>query len=239
MSTELIVFSGSQFVGKPTLIDIDFATQLQRVNDFAAAERLQVFVTSAARQHGVAVGGNIVPPASRSNHLVGHAIDMNLKLDGRLFNSARLKNSALRSQPSAVRNFIKAVRNEPGLRWGGDFEDEDPVHIDDGLNVRDSALWDAKFLIIQAELIVLTRPSAAPGEPRLLMLERPFMTGPDVMALQQRLVALGFEMNPDGSFGPLTDRAVTEFQRQHGLEADGIVRGRTRRALGLARRSNA
>jgi len=233
MATELTTFSGSQFVGKPVLADVEFLSGLQSINDLAAAQGLQVHVTSSARRHGVAVGNTIVPPASRSNHLVGHAIDMNLKKDGKFFNSKALRKQGLKKQPKAIRAFIEGVRADPALRWGGDFNTEDPVHIDDALNVHDPLLWEKKFPIIQGELASLMRPSAERGHPRLLMLERPFMQGADVRALQDKLVALGYEMNPDGVFGNLTDRAVTDFQREKGMEADGIVGAGTRRALGL------
>jgi hypothetical protein len=233
MTTELTTFAGSQFIGKPVLADVEFIAHLQRVNQFAAAEGLQVLVTSSARRHGVAVGGTIVPPASRSNHLIGHAIDMNLKKDGQLFNSAALKRSRFRRLPTAAKRFIKAIRDDEVLRWGGDFTREDPVHIDDATNIKNPPLWEQKFPIIQADLIALSRPQSGPGRPRLLLLERPFITGSDVRAVQERLIALGFEMNLDGEFGPLTDRAVTEFQRQNGLEPDGIVGQDTLEALGL------
>ena len=36
-------------------------------------------------------------------------------------------------------------------------------------------------------------------------------------------MAIGLEMIPDGQFGPVTDRAVTEFKGQQGLGPDGIV----------------
>ena len=37
-----------------------------------------MWVTHAFRKEGQDIGGTIVPPASKSNHLVGHAFDMNL-----------------------------------------------------------------------------------------------------------------------------------------------------------------
>jgi Putative peptidoglycan binding domain/D-alanyl-D-alanine carboxypeptidase len=233
MTTALTTFSASQFIGKSVLADVEFVPFLQKINDFAAAEKLQILVTHSARRQGQSVGNTIVPPASRSNHLVGHAIDMNLKKDGTLFNSTALKKANFSKLPAAVKKFIGAIRNEKHLVWGGDFTNEDPVHIDDRLNVRDPKLWDEKFPIIQAQIIGLTRPHSEPGRPRLLMLERPAMLGSDVRAVQEKLIALGFEMNLDGEFGPLTDRAVTEFQQQQGLVADGIVGLETLKALGL------
>ncbi len=43
--------------------------------------------------------------------------------------------------------------------------------------------------------------------------------------------ALGF--STVGPFGPLTEKAVKEFQASKGLTADGIVGGDTYKALGL------
>jgi len=59
--------------------------------------------------------------------------------------------------------------------------------------------------------------------------------GDDVVKLQKRLNELGFNSGTaDGDFGPRTKRAVIEFQRKRGLDADGIVGPRTREALGSA-----
>lgn len=47
--------------------------------------------------------------------------------------------------------------------------------------------------------------------------------GDDVLDLQQRLSRMGFDCGrPDGIFGVLTDTALREFQRNVGLDADGI-----------------
>ena len=59
-------------------------------------------------------------------------------------------------------------------------------------------------------------------------------SGPDVSALIDLLVELGYELIDDGLFGPAVERAVTDFQLTHGLVADGIVRGDTVQALRLA-----
>ena len=62
-----------------------------------------------------------------------------------------------------------------------------------------------------------------PGD-RLLYLRVPYMRGDDVLYLQRRLDELGFDCGPvDGIFSPALEVAVTEFQRNAGLNVDGIV----------------
>lgn len=50
--------------------------------------------------------------------------------------------------PEPVRRFIKFIIDDPGLRWGGDFRDRDPVHINDHLN-QDLARWDQRYQAMQ------------------------------------------------------------------------------------------
>lgn len=62
-----------------------------------------------------------------------------------------------------------------------------------------------------------------PGE-RLLYLRIPPFRGADVLMLQRSLNRLGFNAGPeDGIFGPITERAVLDFQRNAGLVMDGMV----------------
>jgi len=59
---------------------------------------------------------------------------------------------------------------------------------------------------------------------RLLYLRMPYMRGDDVLYLQRRLNELGFDCGPvDGIFAPPVEEAVTDFQRNAGLNVDGIV----------------
>jgi hypothetical protein len=106
---------------------------------------VKIYVTSSAREPGRTVTGSIVPPASRSNHLVGHAIDMNLQSASGFFNSSKLKKSQFASLPDEIKQLIGLVRDDEVLRWGGDFSQEDPVHIDDSLNHRNPDRWNAKL----------------------------------------------------------------------------------------------
>ena len=58
---------------------------------------------------------------------------------------------------------------------------------------------------------------------RLLYLRRPMLRGDDVTDLQLKLGALGFDADRvDGIFGPRTEQAVRDFQRNTGLTTDGV-----------------
>lgn len=60
----------------------------------------------------------------------------------------------------------------------------------------------------------------------------PMMRGDDVSHLQQRLSDMGFDPGRvDGIFGPLTEDAVREFQRNIGLPVDGLCGPQTTLAL--------
>lgn len=67
---------------------------------------------------------------------------------------------------------------------------------------------------------------------RLLYQRRVMLRGEDIRELQQRLSQLGFDAGPeDGIFGPLVRQAVEEFQRNAGLEVDGVAGPATIAAL--------
>ncbi len=58
------------------------------------------------------------------------------------------------------------------------------------------------------------------------------VTGDDVLALQQRLSGLGFDLGRvDGVFGVRTDAALREFQRSVGVDPDGTCGPATFRAI--------
>lgn len=58
--------------------------------------------------------------------------------------------------------------------------------------------------------------------------------GEEVRAVQEKLKQWGYYRGvPDGVYGKETYRAVTYFQRKNGLRADGVVGGKTKKALGI------
>lgn len=142
---EIKTYVNSEFIGKELKADLDFIPHLDRLNQYAADCRVQIYVTSSAREPGRTVSGAIVPPAGRSNHLVGHAIDMNLQSASGFFNSTKLKRSNFDNLPNEIRELLQRIRDDEVLRWGGDFNKEDPVHIDDNLNHRNPDRWDRKL----------------------------------------------------------------------------------------------
>jgi N-acetylmuramoyl-L-alanine amidase len=67
---------------------------------------------------------------------------------------------------------------------------------------------------------------------RLLLLTSPNLRGDDVGELQASLARLGFDCGRvDGIFGPLTARALDDFQSNCGLPNDGVCGSETVRAL--------
>lgn len=61
--------------------------------------------------------------------------------------------------------------------------------------------------------------------------------GPEVVALQSRLVELGYWLDPDeGAYGTTTRHAVVAFQKREGLARDGVVGPLTLDALSTASR---
>ncbi|WP_460219750.1 M15 family metallopeptidase [Psychroserpens sp. MEBiC05023] len=145
-SSPLILFTGSQFMGKPCRADIEFAPILDKINRHAVDANISVYITSSFRTT-TNVNGAIVEPAIFSNHLAGHGIDMNVIYDNNKWaNSKVLKKYP--NIPDPVRRFIKAIIDDPDLRWGGTFQTKDPVHIDDGLN-RNMNQWKKRYKAMQ------------------------------------------------------------------------------------------
>ena len=145
----LTAWTGSNFQGKKVITDVNFVDSLNKINGYAQQNNVKIYVTSSFRTSSN-VAGAIVTPAKKSNHMVGHAIDMNIVYNGGWANSAYLKKSNESNWNPSVKGFIDAIRQDPGLRWGGDFNAEDPVHIDDGLNLKNPTEWEARYQATQA-----------------------------------------------------------------------------------------
>ncbi|WP_020532462.1 M15 family metallopeptidase [Flexithrix dorotheae] len=145
-TSALVTYSDTHFVGKKITCDVEFVPALKRINAYAAKHDIKILITSSFRT-SIEVPGAIVTPARMSNHMAGHGIDMNIKYGptySKLCNSKCLG----KRLPSQIAQFIEEIRNDPELRWGGDFRKSDPVHIDDHLN-KDPEKWKKRYDAVQ------------------------------------------------------------------------------------------
>jgi hypothetical protein len=129
--------------GQPLRIDREFRPAIEGIEELANDLGLIVWITSSLREPYKPVAGAIVTPAKFSNHHIGHGIDMNLVMNDRWFRSTEL--GRFDSLPGPIQSFLDGVQSRLKLRWGGKFSTPDPVHIDDGLNLRDRERFDAKL----------------------------------------------------------------------------------------------
>ena len=67
---------------------------------------------------------------------------------------------------------------------------------------------------------------------RIIKVTIPLTKGEDVKAVQDCLIAMGYNLKNDGIYGAKTRTAVINFQKNEKLKADGIVGEKTTRALG-------
>ena len=133
----LTTFTGNNFTGEVIQCSTEFADSLQDIDTYAGNHNVQIVVTHSLRELDQELSDKVHEAVGNSNHLAGHAIDMNIRYEGELYNSEKLHPDNFDSLPKNVQDFLNNIRNDKDLRWGGDFENPDPVHIDDGLFQRD------------------------------------------------------------------------------------------------------
>ena len=127
--------------GKPVRIAASFADPMAAIEQRLNQYNISMWVTSSLREPGKPVENAICRPAKMSNHLVGHAIDMNLYVGERWFNSSTMQQlisktaNEMDDVEMRVMAFFDGLRDD-GLTWGGTFKPCDPVHIDDRLNLQ-------------------------------------------------------------------------------------------------------
>lgn len=129
----IVKFTASNFEGyngKSIMVHKDFVPYLNQMNELAVLNDFQVIVTSSFRTSSK-VPGAIVPPAKMSNHMVGFAIDMNLKdrKSGTWYNSTKLGDGK-----GLDEKFLNEVVAKTGMRWGAAFNVPDSVHLDLEIN---------------------------------------------------------------------------------------------------------
>ena len=133
-------FKASNFEGECN-VDEEFAPLLNQMNNIAVKHNVIVVITSSLRKD-TNVSGAIVTPAEMSNHLIGHAIDCNVKskTTGEYFNSRKMGDGT-----GADELFLEDVDRNTDLRWGQAFNKPDSIHFDDALNIKKLTVWRQKY----------------------------------------------------------------------------------------------
>ena len=131
--------NAGELVVSSTLVD-----SLKSANKKAKELSLDIVLNQTMRVNGVKVSGAVVTPASKSQHLIGHAIDCNI-VDGDNWNSSKTFKD--KSESENAKKFIAAMK-EKGMRWGGNFSNIDTPHFDKQV-LSSSFDYDCKYFFNQ------------------------------------------------------------------------------------------
>ena len=118
---------------------------LLRLAKYAKKCKLKIWVTSSIRPINNQFKGAIVTPATHSCHHIGHAIDMNLFFEDKIYNSKMMLKGNHVNLPENIPAFFDLIRKDKVLRWGGDFKKQDTVHIDNDFYHKQKLFYQAKL----------------------------------------------------------------------------------------------
>lgn len=127
--------------GKNVFIHKAFESDVILLDSILEKHALKMTINQAYRHKSDKVIGAIVPPSKISNHLAGYALDFILIDEKKRYFATNLSRTSLSSLPQNIQSFFKEIRTVNTLRWGGDFNREDPIHIDYPLNIKNRKLY--------------------------------------------------------------------------------------------------
>ena len=135
------VGAGDVVMARPLLADL-------RAMDVEAGRLgMTLNLNQALRIAGAPVSGAVVTPARKSQHLLGHALDLNM-IDGTSWNTAADFRAG--NETENAKTFIATMKAN-GMRWGGDFRKADTPHFDRELP-SGSEVWDYKYFFNQRSI---------------------------------------------------------------------------------------
>ena len=131
------------------------------------------------------------------------------------------------AQPGAA---VFLQRYRPGAGWSTEQRAAQDSTGSFRFAITPSATGTFPYRALTTNPVVASTPVQLTVVPRVLTSG---MRGPDVLAVQRRLAALGYDVGSlSGVYGYDTRHAVTAFQKVQGLARDGSVGTRTSLALG-------
>lgn len=129
-----------------------------------------------------------------------------------------------------VRSTLTGLGLLPSTNGSGDLFDEAVEHAVRAFQQQRGLITDG--LVGPATYRALRDATYQLGARPLAYLVSAPVSGDDVLTLQERLLELGYDAGrPNGVFGVQTEAALRNFQRDYGLNVDGICGPQTLRAL--------
>lgn len=161
----------------------------------------------------------IASTSTPSNHSWGTAIDINAPANPR-------RKRGLPMVTDLPRSVVQLWRDH-GFRWGGDFSWPDPMHFEFMGTAQQARATAAR---LRAFLGGAPPPPAPVDKPRPVPYPEPGRVwgrgdeGQGVRVIQDVLRQRGYPIAVDGDYGPATEAAVRDWQRNHPpLRVDGRV----------------
>ena len=103
---------------------------------------IKILVQQSFRKDNEVIENAIVVPVKNSNHLVGHAIDINIFHANKYYISKTL--NRYDELPEKIKVFLVGCRIS-GIRWGGDFPVQDSVHFDDNYYTKNQVRYEELY----------------------------------------------------------------------------------------------
>lgn len=148
--SNLLLGDGFKVISHPTINSGELVVSsvmvafLKQANEKAKDLSLNINLNQTMRVNGIKISSAVVTPASKSQHLIGHAIDCNI-VDGDNWNSS--KTFKEKKESENAKKFIAAMK-EKGMRWGGNFSKVDTPHFDKQV-LSSSFDYDCKYFFNQ------------------------------------------------------------------------------------------